>query len=104
MLTAETQYKHIALNEGNVPVISGTTIKVVELVLDNKAYGWSPEELHLQHPYLTLGQIYSAFAYYADHLYEIEEDIERRLQNIDQIKSVLKPSPLEQRLKANGLS
>jgi len=38
----------------------GTTLKVVELVLEQMAYGWSPEELHFQHPYLTLGQIYSA--------------------------------------------
>jgi hypothetical protein len=30
------------------------SVKVVELVLDHIAYGWSPEELHLQHPYLTL--------------------------------------------------
>ncbi|MBF0328235.1 MAG: DUF433 domain-containing protein [Nitrospirae bacterium] len=35
-------------------------MKVVELVVEKIAYGWSPEELHFQHPYLTLGQIYSA--------------------------------------------
>jgi hypothetical protein len=31
---------------------------VVELVVEKMAYGWSPEEFHLQHPYLSLGQIY----------------------------------------------
>ncbi len=35
-------------------------MKVIEIVLEKIAYGWSPEELHFQHPYLTLGQIYSA--------------------------------------------
>jgi len=35
-------------------------------VLDKIAYGWSPEEIQYQHPQLTLGQVYSALAYYAD--------------------------------------
>jgi hypothetical protein len=38
-------------------------MKVIELILEKSAYGWSPEELHFQHAYLTLGQIYSALAY-----------------------------------------
>ena len=60
------------------PIISGTTMKVVELVMAQMAYGWSPEELRFQHPYLTLGQIYSALAYYWDHQEELDADIERR--------------------------
>ncbi len=59
-----TRYEHVVLNDQSVPIISGTTMKVVELVVEQQAYGWSPEELHLQHPYLTLGQIHSALAYY----------------------------------------
>jgi uncharacterized protein (DUF433 family) len=77
ILMIETRYQHIVLNEANVPIIEGTTMKVVELVLDSRAYGWSPEELHFQHPYLTLGQIYSALAYYWDHQEELDQDIER---------------------------
>jgi hypothetical protein len=50
MMEATTGYQHIALNASGVPVIEGTTMKVVELVLDHKAYGWGAEELHLQHP------------------------------------------------------
>lgn len=101
-LVVETSYKHIVLNEENVPIIAGTTMKVVELVLDSKAYGWSPEELHFQHPYLTLGQIYSALAYYWDHQEELDRDIERRLQFVDQLQQAMSPSPLTARLKAKG--
>jgi uncharacterized protein (DUF433 family) len=103
-LTVETRYEHIILNEAKVPIITGTTMKVIELVLDCKAYGWSPEELHFQHPYLTLGQIYSALAYYWDHQTELDRDIERRLEVIDHISQTLKPTPLEDRLKAKGLN
>jgi uncharacterized protein (DUF433 family) len=102
-LIVETRYEHIILNEAQVPLIAGTTMKVVELVLDHKAYGWSPEELHFQHPYLTLGQIYSALAFYWDHQEVLDQDIERRLQGIDQIRQGMKPTPLEARLKTKGL-
>lgn len=76
-MIVETRYEHIILNEANVPLIAGTTMKVIELVLDYKAYGWSPEELHFQHPYLSLGQIYSALAYYWDHQAKLDQDIEQ---------------------------
>lgn len=99
----KTTYEHISLNEEDVPMIAGTTVKVVELVLDAKAYGWSPEELHFQHPHLTMGQIHSALAYYWDHQMELDSDIERRIRSIDQFKEVLPPTPLELRLKREGL-
>ncbi|MBN1318280.1 MAG: DUF433 domain-containing protein [Anaerolineales bacterium] len=102
-MKVDTRYEHIALNTDRIPIISGTTMKVIELVLDHKAYGWSPEELHFQHPYLTLGQIYSALAYYWDHQSELDRDIERRLEFIDQIIKDKKPTPLEDKLKAKGL-
>jgi uncharacterized protein (DUF433 family) len=99
----ETRYKHIVLDESGVPTIAGTTMKVIELVLDRKAYGWSPEELHFQHPYLTLGQIHSALAYYWDHQEELDQDIARRLQFVKQVQQATQPTPLEARLKATGL-
>ena len=73
-----TKYEHVQLDSKGVPVIVGTTMKVVELVMAQMAYGWSPEEILFQHPYLTLGQIHSALAYYWDHKDELDSDIERR--------------------------
>ena len=102
MLT-ETRYEHIQLNENQVPVISGTTMKVIELITDHLAYGWSPEELRLQHPYLTMGQIHSALAYFWDHKSEFDEDIEKRLELVDQIQQMAQPSSLVEKLKAKGL-
>jgi uncharacterized protein (DUF433 family) len=103
MSVVETRYEHIILNEANVPIIAGTTMKVIELVLDKIAYGWSPEELHYQHSYLTMGQIYSALAYYSDHKEELDEDIEKRLQVVDQLQRSTESSQLKARLKAKGL-
>ena len=103
MLFAQTRYEHVQLNENGVPFIKGTTMKVVELVLNHQAYGWSPEELHFQHPHLTMGQIHSALAYYWDHQEEINQDIEARLERVDDIQSSNPPSLLKTRLQAKGL-
>jgi len=103
MAVLETRYEHIVLKEDGVPMIAGTPTKVIELVLDKMAYGWSPEELQFQHPHLTLGQIHSALAYYWDHRGELDRDIERRLEYVDQVRAEAGPSPLVARLKAKGL-
>jgi len=100
MSSTETRYEHIVLNEAAIPIIAGTTMKVVELVLEQHAYGWSPEELHFQHPYLTLGQIYSALAYYWDHQDELERNIQERLKKVEAIRNTVRTVPLQARLAA----
>ena len=102
-MLAETRYEHVVLDDSGVPIISGTTMKVIELVLAQNAYGWSAEELHMQFPYLTLGQIYSALAYYWDHREELDSNIEKRIERVSQIQKETPPSPLVKRLKAKGL-
>jgi uncharacterized protein (DUF433 family) len=98
-----TAYEHIVTDEAGVPFIEGTTTKVIELVLETLAYGWSPDELQFQHPYLTLGQIHSAFAYYWDHKDDLDRDIARRVDRVEQIRQEIGPSQLVERLKARGL-
>jgi uncharacterized protein (DUF433 family) len=102
-MTQATAYKHVVVDESGTPLIEGTTMKVVELVLETHAYGWSPDELQFQHPYLTLGQIHSALAYYWDHKEDLDRDIERRLERVEQICRDVGPSRLASRLRAEGL-
>jgi uncharacterized protein (DUF433 family) len=93
MSVVEVDYKHIVLDEAGVPILQDTTTKVIELVLEKMAYGWSAEELHFQHPHLTLGQIHSALAYYWDHQEELDRDIERRLRRADRIQHEIRSAP-----------
>ncbi|MCB0037411.1 MAG: DUF433 domain-containing protein [Anaerolineales bacterium] len=102
MTAASTRYEHIQLDANKIPIIAGTTMKVVELVLNQKAYGWSPEELHFQHPYLSMEQIYSALAYYWDYQEAFEEDIKRRLEQVNQIEQTVSLTTLKAKLKAMG--
>jgi uncharacterized protein (DUF433 family) len=100
---AKTKYEHVVVDEKDVPIVAGTNMKIIELVLEKMAYGWSPEELHFQHPYLSLGQIYSALAYYWDHKEALDRDIEERLKLANQIQKETGRTPLEDRLKSKGL-
>ena len=78
-----TDYKYIQLDEAQVPMIVGTTMKVVELVMSKVAHGWSPEELHFQYPHINLGQIHSALAYYWDHQDALDADIKHRREKVE---------------------
>ncbi len=100
MTPATTGYEHIVLDERRVPIIAGTTMKVVELVEERMAHGWSPEELHFQHPYLSLGQIHSALAYYFDHQAELDADIEERLARGERLETELKKPEFVRQLKS----
>jgi uncharacterized protein (DUF433 family) len=100
--TTRTAYEHIAIDENGVPWIPQANTKVVELVAKVRAYGWSPEELAYQLPHLTLGQIYSALAYYWDHAEEIDGDLVRRRQDIDAIRHDVGEHPLVAKLRARG--
>ncbi|NJK75459.1 MAG: DUF433 domain-containing protein [Oscillatoriales cyanobacterium RU_3_3] len=103
MTLTKTDYKYIELDERNVPIIAGTTMKVVELVEAQIAYGWSPAELHLNHRYLTMSQILSALAYYWDWKQAIDAEIERRENYIKQAEIEAGESPFVARLREQGL-
>jgi uncharacterized protein (DUF433 family) len=85
-------------NEG-IPWISGANTKVVE-VARQMANGWSPEEMHFQHPHLSLAQIHAALSYYYEHQAEVDADIERRDRYVEELRAQQPDSPLRQRLQA----
>jgi uncharacterized protein (DUF433 family) len=97
---ATTSYQHIDIDADGVPIIAGTNTKIVEVAVEHLAYNWDAEELHSQHPHLTLGQIHSAMAYYYDHQDEMNQDIERRMQRADAIIQSLGPSSVRLKLQA----
>ena len=101
-LTA-TEYKYVELDEKNVPIIAGTTMKVIELVQAHIAYGWSPAELHLNHRYLTMSQIHSAFAYYWDRKQELDADMQRRFEYAEKLRLEAGESQAAKKLCAQGI-
>jgi uncharacterized protein (DUF433 family) len=93
---------HIRLDDRGVAWIDDTNIKVIEVVVDKLAYGWSPEETHYQHPHLSLAQIHAALSYYYDHQAEIDAQIQEDLREVDELMAEAGESPVRKRLRAMG--
>lgn len=98
---AATNYPHITLRDDGVAVIAGTTMKVAELVAEVQAYGWSPEELHVQHPNLSPEQIHSALAYHWDHKNTLDRELAQVLRKEDERRAAAGPSAFS-RLRSRG--
>ncbi|HEX4997226.1 MAG TPA: DUF433 domain-containing protein [Terriglobia bacterium] len=88
----------IEIDDQGVAWITGVNTKVIEVVLDKLAYGWSPEEMRLQHPHLSLSQIHAALSYYYEHQEQLDSDIERRRKEIEQMAAKSADSPLRRKL------
>ena len=95
-----TAYPHILLSYDGVAMIEGTTIKVVEVVMDKLAHGWDAEQIARQHPGLELGAIHSALAYYYDHRAELDQQISDRLRREDELLGRIGTSSVRLKLQA----
>jgi uncharacterized protein (DUF433 family) len=93
---------HVHFDNNGVAWIDDTNTKVIEVVLDQLAYGWSPEEIHFQHPHLSLAQIHAALSYYHDHQTELDAKIQRQLAEVESLKNQAGESPIHKRLKETG--
>jgi uncharacterized protein (DUF433 family) len=94
---------HIEIDERGVAWVSGANTKVIEVVMDKLAYGWNPEEIHFQHPTLSLAQIHAALTYYYDHQSELDAEIMRQLKEVEALAEAAKESPGRRRLREKGL-
>jgi hypothetical protein len=64
------------------------------------AHGWSPEEIHFQHPSLSMAQIHAALSFYYDHQQALDAQIADRLREVDRLASAAGESPFRKRLHA----
>jgi uncharacterized protein (DUF433 family) len=94
--------EHIEIDDTGIARIVGKRTKVIQIVMDRMANGWTPEEIHAQYPHLSLAQIHAAFAYYYDHQEELDAAIERDLQEADSLRSSAGDTPAVHRLRQSG--
>lgn len=103
MLAAEAS-THIRTDPTGRVWIDDTNVKVIEVVLDHLAYGWSADEIHEQQPHLSLAQIHAALAYYYDHQTELDRQIASDLERVRQLRAAAGESPVQRRLRAAALA
>ena len=90
---------HIFRDAAGVAWIDRTRVKVIEVALDHVAYGWSAEEIHRQHPHLSLAQIHAALGYYYDHQAALDAEMTKGLAEADRLAAGSTDSPLRRRLR-----
>jgi uncharacterized protein (DUF433 family) len=78
--------------------IAGTKVKVMEVVLDKIAYGSSPEEIHFQHPNLSLAQIHGALTYYYENQDTVDEQIRHGLEESDDLAARVSDAAFRRKL------
>ncbi len=93
-------YPHIIHRPGDVARLERfPRIRVAQIAADQLGNGWSAEEIHRQHPHLTLGEIHAALGYYHDHRAEIDAELEGELALLQAAEKTA-PSALRLRLLA----
>ena len=102
-MTAANVVNHIRVDERGVAWIDDTRSKVIEVAMDHLAHGWSAEEIHRQHPHLSLAQVHAALAFYYDHQAEFNAAIAESLGRADKAAAENADSPGRRRLRALGL-
>ena len=80
------EYAHL-IEIDNCPYIKDTRYKVQDIALNYLAYGWSPDEMHRQHPDLTKAKICSAMAYYYDNQEDLDQQILDEEEEIKKLRS-----------------
>ena len=99
-MTTATAIPHITVDAEGHAWIDNTNVKVIEVVLEHLAYGWSAEAIHENHPHLSLAQAYAALAWYYDHQAEIDSEIARQSDQAMILREMAAPSALQRRLTA----
>jgi uncharacterized protein (DUF433 family) len=91
---------HIVTDDRGVAWIKDTNLKLIELVREHLAYGWSADELQEQHPYLTLGEVHASLAFFYDHQKEIEAQMETADTEYSRLRAMTGEAALQGRLQA----
>ena len=105
----QSGYPHVVFKNTGAPMIEGTRIKVQVIAIDNQYLGLTPKQIQSEYAGLTLGQVYSALAYYWDHKEDIDRQIEDEKRFVDEMRRQNEPHQRElmrklvQRAKDKGI-
>ena len=63
MVATKLQYPHLTFRKDDgLPVIERVNFKAIHLISNHLAHGWTAEELVINFPQLTLGEVYSTLS------------------------------------------
>jgi uncharacterized protein (DUF433 family) len=92
----------IVLDEAGRAWIEGANTKVIEVAMDHSCHGWDADEIHKQHEYLSMAQIYAALSHYYEHKSEYDAAIESMGEEVAKMRQIQGASPFAARMKRLG--
>lgn len=92
----------VYVDEQGVTRLKGSRMSVKFLAVEKDRLGWTPEEIHKNHPYLSMVQIDAALTYYHDHKAELNEQISREEEDSLRMHAAAGETPFVRRMKAEG--
>jgi uncharacterized protein (DUF433 family) len=93
---------HVDVDDDRVARISGSRMKVIDLVMTKLANDLTPEQLQVEFSFLSLAEIHAAFTFYYDHQAECDAQIEASVKFAAQMRAAAGPSPVASRLRSAG--
>lgn len=80
-------WQYLEIDAQNQAKIANSRLSVSQLIQEKHAHGWSPEELHFQHPEISLAAIYSALSYYYTYQIQIDAKMTQEEEKIHTLAS-----------------
>lgn len=94
---------HIVIDDQGRACVAGTSFRVDQLAIEHTAYGWTAEEIYVQHyRLLTPAQIHAALAFYYDHQTEFDDQMRRDDEAFDRLRNDAGPSAFATRMRREG--
>lgn len=88
-LQTKTEHAYIEVNQeicSGAPVIAGTRVRVVDIVVEYEYMNCTPDEIVNAHPHLKLEQVHDALSYYYENRAEFDKKIREDKQFIQQLR------------------
>jgi uncharacterized protein (DUF433 family) len=89
MAKAKLKHPYVTQIEGvcgGKPVIKGTRIRVMDIAIEHKVLGYTPEQIIQAHPHLNLAQVHDALSYYYENQEMINKEIEKAKETEERYK------------------
>lgn len=96
----KSKHQYISVNpkiSKGSPVISGTRVRVIDIVIEYDRLGLTPDQIIDAHPHLTLEALHDALSYYYENQAIIDDEINQRKANIRKLSNKF-PSKLKEAL------
>jgi len=97
-----TEKQHIEISPGicgGKPRIAGSRIRVQDVYLWHELQGKSADAIVVEHPQLTVADVYVFLTYFGDHRDEIERQMRDEVSFVAKMRAKLGPGPLDLKIQ-----